>query len=67
MSRCVCCNEVLTSFEATRRHALTHQFMDMCGTCFKEAFEGSVPTIDRMDLLHVSDIDVDITYKEDDA
>lgn len=66
MSRCTCCNAVLTPFEATRKHALTKQYMDICSFCFKEAFQGTVPTIDRLDLLHISDIEVEDTYKEED-
>ena len=64
MTRCVCCNSLLSDFEATRRHAVTKRFLDMCRECFNESFEGTLPTIDRTDLLHETDIEP--TYNEED-
>jgi hypothetical protein len=64
MSRCVCCNALLSDFEATRRHAMTKRFLEMCTECINVSFEGNIPTIDRFDLLH--EYDLYDTYKEED-
>lgn len=58
--RCICCNRALSDFEATRRHAETKEFLDMCNACFAAVDETvHIPHIDRKDLLQESD-----TYDE---
>lgn len=49
--RCVCCNTRLTDYEATRKHALTGHFLDMCSECFSAVnAEVSIPYKDRPEL-----------------
>tara|TARA_R110000868_G_scaffold48036_1_gene156692 strand:+ start:2079 stop:2342 length:264 start_codon:yes stop_codon:yes gene_type:complete len=51
--KCVCCNKNLSDFEATRRHALTNDFLDMCKSCLSEVQRLSpLATKDRIDLDH---------------
>lgn len=50
---CICCNKNLSDFEATRRHALTNDFLDMCKSCLSEVQRLSpLATKDRIDLDH---------------
>lgn len=48
--RCICCNEALTDFEATRKFKKTNKFMDMCGEC---ATYLPISSIDEVDLLRM--------------
>ena len=52
MSRCQCCDERLTDYEMTLRHAITNEFTDTCMDCLSEISE-SVPLLvkGRKDLL----------------
>jgi len=49
--RCVCCNNLLSDYEATRRNIETNTFVDMCNECFSTV-DGDMKTIDRLDLKH---------------
>ena len=54
--RCNCCNSLLTDYEATRRHALTKDFLDMCSQCFSAvAKDVSIPYKDRPELWGEND------------
>jgi hypothetical protein len=66
--KCVCCNKNLSDFEATRRHALTNDFLDMCKSCLSEVQRLSpLATKDRMDLDHEGeDYDEPVTIDDDD-
>lgn len=55
---CNCCNKLLTDFEATRRNAITKDFVDLCKVCFEDV-KGLFPVIERKDLLTQSDLDLD--------
>jgi hypothetical protein len=55
---CVACNKLLTDFEATRRNAITRDFVDLCKVCFEDV-KGLFPVIERKDLLTQSDLDLD--------
>jgi len=37
--KCICCNKSLSDFEATRRHGLTNDFLDMCNGCLRSVQE----------------------------
>lgn len=50
MPRCVDCDSPLSDFEATRRHGLTRQFLDLCDACLPS----DIPVIERSDLLETS-------------
>lgn len=53
---CVLCDALLTDFEATRRNAVTSEFLDICNHCFKD-FKTIIPTRERKDLVNQSDFD----------
>lgn len=49
---------MLTDFEATRRNAITKDFVDLCKVCFEDV-KGLFPVLERKDLLTQSDLDLD--------
>ena len=53
---CVACNKLLTDFEATRRNAITKDYIDLCKVCFEDV-KGLFPVIERKDLVTESDLD----------
>lgn len=56
--RCIACNKTLNDYEATRRHAITNEFLDTCNRCMKDI--PNIPTKDRQDLLKEADYDDDV-------
>lgn len=52
--RCQCCNTALNDYELTIRHAITKQFVELCGTCLK-TIDAFIPLQVRNDLLSESD------------
>ena len=65
---CVACNKLLTDFEATRRNAITKDFVDLCKVCFEDV-KGLFPVIERKDLVTESDLDpseqdLDVEFNE---
>jgi len=54
--KCVCCNKVLSDYEATLKHAETGEYLDTCMECLGE-IQALVPlsTIDNPSLLRKSD------------
>lgn len=63
---CVLCDALLTDFEATRRNAVTGEFLDICNHCFKD-FKEIIPTRERKDLVNQSDFDGDEDETTDDS
>jgi hypothetical protein len=55
--RCNCCNEQLSDYEATLRHAVTKKFVELCGVCLKE-IGSSIPLQVRNDLIGEADTDL---------
>jgi len=55
---CVNCDRLLTDFEATRKHAITFKFLDLCKVCFEDV-KTIIPTIDRRELMTEQDLDTD--------
>jgi hypothetical protein len=53
---------LLSDFEATRKHAVTFKFLDLCKVCFEDV-KTIIPTIDRRELMTEQDFD---TEPEDD-
>jgi hypothetical protein len=67
----VACNKLLTDFEATRRNAITKDFVDLCKVCFEDV-KGLFPVIERKDLVTESDLDhserdIDVEFSEMDT
>ena len=54
MSRCECCNAVLTPYEMTMRHAITKGFVNTCQTCLN-AMGDVIPLQVRHDLASEQD------------
>ena len=47
--RCQSCNAELTDFEATRKHAVTGEYIDLCNVCFRDV-KSCIPVLERYDL-----------------
>ena len=56
MTHCVCCDRLLSDYEATRKNALTMEYIDLCKVCFEDV-KGLFPVIERKDLVTESDLD----------
>jgi transposase-like protein len=56
--RCLSCNKNLTDFEATRRSAMTNEFIDLCNYCFASVSE-DINSLEREDLAHDEDYVID--------
>ena len=55
---CVACDRLLSEFEATRKNAMTMDYIDLCKVCFEDV-KGLFPVIERKDLVTESDLDHD--------
>lgn len=44
MSRCYCCNRILTTQESVRRFKDSGEFTEMCDTCLSEIAD--IPTVE---------------------
>jgi hypothetical protein len=49
---------LLSEFEATRKNAMTMDYIDLCKVCFEDV-KGLFPVIERKDLVTQSDLDLD--------
>lgn len=64
---CNCCDALLTDYEATRRHGLTQEFLDLCSTCFRSISKDvSIPHRDRPELWGENDSEEDDEKELDD-
>lgn len=61
---CVCCDKMLTDYEATRRNVNTNEFVDMCNKCYA-TIANEVLTLDRQDLKHEDEDDIEGLLYED--
>ena len=55
---CVNCDRLLSDYEATRKHAITFKFLDLCKVCFEDV-KTIIPTLDRKELMTEQDFDVE--------
>ena len=62
--RCIACDVELTDYEATRRYAVSKEFVDLCNTCFAVTLDDG-DVIDRDDLRTLADIEETIHYEQD--
>jgi hypothetical protein len=53
---CIACDRLLSEFEATRKNAMTMDYIDLCKVCFEDV-KGLFPVIERKDLVTESDLD----------
>lgn len=54
---CQACNRLLSDYEATRRHAITFQFIDLCKVCFEDVKPFMPPPLDRPENMKDCDLD----------
>ena len=65
---CIICDKMLSDYEATRRHALTRQFLDLCNTCLRSIDSNkTMPIADRKDLMETEDIEEGLDKDEEDS
>ena len=55
---CVNCDRLLSEYEATRKHAITFKFLDLCKVCFEDV-KTIIPTLDRKELMTEQDFDTE--------
>lgn len=53
---CVNCDRLLSDYEATRKHAITFKFLDLCKVCFDDV-KTIIPVLDRKELMTEHDLD----------
>jgi hypothetical protein len=68
---CMACDRLLSEFEATRKNAMTMDYIDLCKVCFEDV-KGLFPVIERKDLVTESDLDpceqdIDVESREMDT
>lgn len=57
--KCVCCDKTLSDYEATRKHAVTGEYLDTCNGCLSSIEEtATIPYVDRPELLKESDFEI---------
>ena len=61
---CLNCDRLLTDYEATRKHAITFKFLDLCKVCFDDV-KTIIPTIDNRSLMTEQDLDNDDSNDSD--
>ena len=54
--KCGGCDKFLTSYESTRKNAVTGKYFDLCKVCFED-IKPFVKVIDRKDLITEQDLD----------
>lgn len=60
--KCTCCDVSLSDYEATRRHAETQEFIDLCSKCLRIIEQDcEMPVVERDDLHHAEDEEIDDT------
>lgn len=52
--RCLSCNVILTEFEATRKSAVTEEYLDLCNDCYA-TIRDQVKALERFDLMTLDD------------
>ena len=58
--RCVCCNKLLSDYEATLKHGETGQYLDTCSSCLDEIMaEVNIHVKDNPSLLRKNNTDDD--------
>ena len=58
--RCVCCNKMLSDYEATLKHGETGEYLDTCSSCLDEIMaEVDLHVKDNPSLLRKNNTDED--------
>jgi hypothetical protein len=61
--RCLACNALLSDFEATRKSAVTNEYLDLCNQCYY-AISEDITALERTDLEHEEDMVVDDSFTD---
>lgn len=62
--RCIACDVELTDYEATRRFAVSQEFIDLCNRCAAVSLNDS-DVVDRVDLRTLADLEEMIYHEQD--
>ena len=62
--RCIACDVELTDYEATRRFAVSLEFIDLCNRCAAVSLDDS-DVVDRADLRTLADLEEMIYHEQD--
>jgi len=62
--RCIACDVELTDYEATRRFAVSLEFIDLCNRCAAVSLNDS-DVVDRADLRTLADLEEMIYHEQD--
>ena len=62
--RCIACDVELTYYEATRRFAVSQEFIDLCNRCAAVSLNDS-DVVDRADLRTLADLEEMIYHEQD--
>jgi len=54
--RCKACDVLLSDYEATRKSAMTMEYLDLCDACFMHIAD-EVTVIDRPDLMYYENLE----------
>ena len=52
--RCICCDKILSDFEATRKSINTEEYLDMCNKCYATVSD-QLLSYERNDLYDEAD------------
>jgi hypothetical protein len=63
--RCSVCNADLSDYEATLRHGVSRQFLEMCQPCIN-SMDFKLPVIGRADLMSEADTELSENLFDDD-
>ena len=62
--RCIACDGELTDYEATRRFAVSQEFIDLCNRCAAVSLNDS-DVVDRADLRTLADLEEMVYHEQD--
>jgi hypothetical protein len=63
---CIICDNMLSDYEATRKHGITGKYLDLCNTCLR-SIDGqhAMHVTDRKDLMTIVDIEEGLDKDEE--
>ena len=62
--RCIACDVELTDYEATRRFAVSQEFIDLCNRCAAVSLNDS-DVVERADLRTLADLEEMVYHEQD--
>jgi hypothetical protein len=64
--RCLSCNKALSDFEATRKSAVTSEYLDLCNHCFSD-IQYDVDAVVREDLREDENVEEDDVFDDEEG